>query len=669
VKASPIVLALNVTALACGALLLVAVFRDPAPVDVGLFTLEIGSFGPAVAASGALAILYALVYRGALRAWFGRLATGELDGRDARAGRIALGALIVTGFVLRIARIQEYGFNPDEAQFIYFGAADSLATVWSMVVNGSPHPPANFAMLHFLLKVSWNPLWLRLPSVLSGTFLIWVAHRFGRSLFGPAAGIAMAVLVTFSPGTLELSRVCRNYAPGFVFLLLSIHLMVRHLRTDHWRPLGAFAVIAPVAAIWHYVFVIAFLALDLVVAVELLLRRRPWRAWLAVALAHLPLAATMGFFYFAHISQISSTMVEFHQTVYESMLLTSAVEFTRPFQEAWHYLEISPFDEIFFGFSVLGAFCLLVNRERLGLLVCVTPLALAYAFSWAGLIPLGGTRHSAYLFPFLFGLVASQIPELLDGYRRTAANLRRHLGRVTPGRVVSPPGGEATRPARRRLLAAPALGTALVAISGAAFAGASLLDYGVEGVFNPYIPRFAGRELPTWYRLEDVERGFALIEERVGENDLVVLPSQGALAARMHYHLTPGERKRKRLRETTQPVHKDTVNGVTYYDAHGPMIVSFTTLLEAVERVLSFYRLPEPERVWMVQGSWEFSLNRQFRRRFPELPFDADVARASNDLVFSVGMKSLRAVVAEERAIKFEKKKKRREARRKRGGA
>jgi hypothetical protein len=640
------VVTLHIAALACGAWFLLAVFRGPAPVELGSFSLEIGSFGPVVAALGVLAVLHVLVYRRALRAWLGRLAGGGLDERDARAGRIFLGALIVTGFVLRIARIQEYAFSADEAQFVYFSSADTLENVWRFVVKLSPHPPANFAMLHTLLDVSWNPLWLRLPSVLSGTFLIWLAHRFGRTLFGPAAGLAMAVLVAFSPTLLELSRVCRNYTPGFVFLLLSIHLLVRHLQTDRWRPLAAFAVVAPLAGVWHYVFVVVFLALDLVVAMELLLRRRPWRAWLAVACAHLPFVATMGLLYFAHLSRMSDYLVQFHQYHYASLLSLSAVEIIGPFQQVWHYLELSPFAEIFFGLSALGAFCLLVNGERLALLVCVVPLALAYGFSWAGQIPLGGSRHSAYLFPFLFGLVASQVPEILNGYRRTAAGLRRHLARVVPRRMASPPGGDATRPTRRAPLAVPALGAAAVAIFGAAFAGASLLDYGAEKIWSPFDPHAVRRELLTWYRLEDVERGFALIEERVGENDLVVLEFQGAFAMRIHFRLRPRRVRLKRWKKLTGPIVSYTQNGVTYYVPGGALISTPESLAKAVERVLSARHLSEPERVWTVQGGWEIPLARQLRLRHPEIPFDADVERDSKALVFAVDMKSLRAIAA-----------------------
>jgi hypothetical protein len=70
------------------------------------------------------------------------------------------------------------------------------------------------------------------------------------------------------------------------------------------------------------------------------------------------------------------------------------------------------------------------------------------------------------------------------------------------------------------------------------------------------------------------------------------------------------------------------------------------SLAQAVERVLASEGLPEPERVWTVQGSWEIPLARQLRLRFPEIPFDADVERDSNGLVFAVDMKSLRAIAA-----------------------
>jgi hypothetical protein len=457
----------------------------------------------------------------------------------------------------------------------------------------------------------------------------------------------MAALVAFSPSMLELSRVCRNYAPGFVFLLLAFHFMVRYLQTDRRRFLAAFAVAAPIAGIWHYIFVVAFLALDLVVAVELLARRRNWRDWLAVALAHLPFAALMSLLYVTHVSQLPDDLVEFHQTSYEAMLSFSAAEIVGRFRQVWHYLELSAFADIFFGLSALGALCLLVNGERLALLVCTAPLVVAAAFSWAGWIPFGETRHSTYLFPFLFALVASQVPEILDGYRHTARSLRRHLARIAPGYPGARPANGESAPNDGRARAVATLGAAAVAIFGAAFAGGSLLDYSAERAFNPFDSRSAGRELPVWYRVEDVARSFALIEERAGENDLVVLLGQGSYTLRMHYRLTPrpGELNPDRMKK--KPFVRYIINGVSYYVLPSKGLIATPKILgDAVDIVRSFYRLPAPDRVWTIHGSGEFPLAIWFRREAPELLFDEDVERESNGMVFAVSLKSLEALSA-----------------------
>jgi hypothetical protein len=570
------------------------------------------------------------------------MATETLDERDARAARITLGLLIAVGFVLRIAHTREYGFNFDEAQFVHFGAASSLASVWQFVVNVSPHPPANFLMVHLLQKVSWDPLWLRLPSVLSGTLLIWLSHRFARDLFGPAAGLAMATLVTFSPVLLDLTRVCRNYAPGFVFLLLSFHLMVRHLQTNRWQPLAGFAVAAPLAGIWHYVFIVPFVALDIVVFIELLARRRAWRAWLAVFMAHLPFVAVMGFFYLVHISQMSEHLVGFHQAIYEPMLSPFSAGLIQPLREVWRYLEVAALSDVLLVISSLGALCLLINGERLGLLVCVVPIGVAYAFRWLGEIPFGGSRHSAYIFPFFFGLVASLAPVLLGDYRRTWANLRRQLARVLPVESPSPSNDAARRETRRARLVVPAFGAAVAVIFGGTYASVSLRDFDAVRTFDLLDPDIRKRELPTWYRVEDLERAFGLLEERVGPDDLVVLQSQETYAMRMHYRVGPTDGSWSRFVNPAKSDLKLTRNSVTYYSTRVGLHMTPAGLLESVRTVQSVYGLPEPRRVWTVQGPWAQPLGLQFRYRHPDLAFDKDVERRSNGLAFAIDMEVLR---------------------------
>ena len=543
--------------------------------------------------------------------------------------RLALGAVIAAGFALRIAGLQDIGFSPDEAQFIYIAASDSWDSAWHSIVKRSPHPPANFALLHALLKLSWDPLWLRLPSVLAGTFLVWLAHRFGRSLFGPVAGFAFAVLVAFSPALLELSRVCRNYAPGFAFLLPAIHCLVRHVETRSRRPLAVFAVLAPLAGIWHYGFVVVFVALDTVVAIEFLLQRRPLRDWLAVAVAHLPFVLTLGALYRFHISQMPDRLVGMHQTTYASSLGLSMLDSLAPFQQVWRYLELDPFAAILGVLSLAGAVGLLLRRRRLAFLVCVLPPAVALGFSAFGLIPFGGTRHSAYLFPFLFGPVAFAIGELAAGFRAAPGDAARASG------------------ASREIAV---WGAATAVLLGLWFAGTTCADRLTEKRYAPLTPDGMRNELPVWYRVADVEAGFALLEREVGENDLVLLEFQGLYALRMHHHLTPPAKKRSRLSGLSRRVRTFELNGVAYHYSHEARVLTPEVLLRLADRVIGARRLAEPQRIWAVQGSWEFPLAEQMRRRFPRVPFDESVERESGGTVFAIDSADLRAALPGPRA-------------------
>lgn len=146
--------------------------------------------------------------------------------------------------------------------------------------------------------------------------------------------------------------------------------------------------------------------------------------------------------------------------------------------------------------------------------------------------------------------------------------------------------------------------------------------------------------------------GFTLLEERVGENDLVVLEYQGAFAMRVHYRLRPNRSRQRHLRKRKGPIFKYVQNGVTYYVSGGAIISSPKSLAKMVRRVLVAKDLPEPERVWTLQGSRDIPLARLLRHRFPEIPFDVDVDRESNGLVFAIDTEGLRALAARARGAK-----------------
>ena len=72
------------------------------------------------------------------------------------------------------------------------------------------------------------------------------------------------------------------------------------------------------------------------------------------------------------------------------------------------------------------------RRQWLALSIGTVPLLVATGFASIGKIPLGMGRHSVYLFPFLFLLVAANASEILTGYRVTRSELARLAPAAAP---------------------------------------------------------------------------------------------------------------------------------------------------------------------------------------------------------------------------------------------
>ena len=586
--------------------------RGRAPTDA--FTLD--SIAAPLALLFCCAVGLAWSYRQPLRAALERAADETHSWTDERATRITVGLLVCAGFFLRLAGTSETGLNPDEAQLAWVSAASTLQEMWLFEVKASPHPPAIFLLMHYMLNLSWDPGWLRLPSVLCGAFSIWMSYRVARELLGAPAGVVVAWLVMFSPPLFELSRVARNYSPGFAFILLALFLFVRFLKTDRWRYFSAYTVAATIAVTWHYVFVVAFIALKVVLAIELLRRRAPLRSWFTAGAIQLPLAAVLLWLYVNHIAILPAPIETMHMRMYQLMLGFDPWAPLASISWLWYLLAPGWVGTVLIALSIAGVVVLAAARRWLTLSLCLVPLLLATGLAWAGKIPLGFSRHSVYLFPFLFLLVASNASEILTGYRATRSNLAR-LGR----------GLRWLEPTASSSLSAAAWGTAAACALAASFAAGSLLDYNDEhernpftagGSRNPFLSRsYHGFELVRSFRQADVERAFELLEQRAGPNDWVMLDMQSLFTLR-HYLKAPPVivgRAFGRTRDDiacvvagSHPLQRNH-NGVQYYFsnkiAYKAPLKQVMTQLADVRRV---YSLDWPRKVWLIRSAWVPSL-------------------------------------------------------------
>jgi hypothetical protein len=490
--------------------------------------------------------------------------------------------LIAVGLALRFAGAGDHLLNPDEALAVLTASNATLAEIWT---DGLPnlHPPANHFMLHFLLNFSREPLWLRLPSILLGTYLILAGYLFTKQLFGREAGVASTLLIAFSPNLIELSQVCRNYNPGLALLLTSLIFLIRYLREFRRRDLILYLLFEILASTWHYNFVVVFIASKIVLLGALFARRPSGREWIEVSALQLPLAALLAFFYFFHVRTWSSGMVEWYGTAMHDEFNFKPTAFLSPFIQLSRYLLGGILGKSLFYLAILGAAVLFINRRRLELALCALPLALAYAFFIAKQIPLGASRHGAYLLPFLFALIAAHIPQAITGYRETIDNLRKRFSPSTTSLTVPQPA---------KIASLAAAGILLMA-----FAIISLQSYFTHAPYTSQPEDPTSKE-----QLAATERN---LRGRARDGDLVLVSYQAMMVLQCMWDKNAAAF----APEKTHRLHLDGIE-LIYVPACG-WTMTAEAFLRAFDEIQSARTANPPENVWALRvagDEWEGDL-------------------------------------------------------------
>jgi hypothetical protein len=580
-------------------------------------------------------------YRASLADSLRRAERGSSDESDMRAVRITIGLLVVSGFLLRIARTGEYGLNPDEAQLVWIGASTTPSDVWAYETLVSPHPPGIFYLYHYMLQVSWNLVWLRLPAVLGGTVSIWLSYRLARELMGSRAGVAIAWLVAFSPPLMELSRIARNYAAGFAFIVLALYLFVLFLKTERWKYFAAYTAAATMAVLWHYFFLVVFVGIKVVVAIEFLRRREPFSSWLRVGAIQSVFAAAMMFLYLQHISVLPPNLVNLLDFTYRPKTDIEVSVLLGQFSALWQFLAPGWAGIPLMLLCASGAVVLAAARQWLALSFCTVPLLVALAFSWTSTIPLGGSRHSAHLFPFFFLLVAANASEITTCYRATRSNLAslsESLRWLEPGSSSS--------------LSVAAWGSGAAAVLAAFFAVTSLLDYNGEADRYAFVqPGYHGFELVRRYSQADVDRAFELLTEHAEPADWVLLDFEGSYALRLYLQMPPMlhpsrtdlvERDMAMIVANSIGPQQRKHAGVQYYHA-GAFHSGLRNVWKNLNQVKKYYGIELPEKVWLMQGAWSPPFMDRFKLDGARAPIDREVYRESNGMLFGIQTDTLRA--------------------------
>lgn len=573
-----------------------------------------------------------------------RIDSGTATPADRSARGAILAGLIVMGFGFRIAHLGDFALVCDEAIFVYTSSLETLAEVYENTLMNS-HPPMNFFMLHAMLDFSWDPVFLRLPSVITGALMIWATYLFGRELLGEIEGLFMAFLVTFSPNLILISRVLRNYTPGMLLVLFALFYLVRFVRTRSRHDLVFFSLLELAAFTWHYAFIVVFVGANIALGALMLVRRERIKEWIAVIVAQIPLGLAI----LAVFIEVIPRMPDFVRNNVVSFMIEEffigPTNFWIPFVSLLRYLfndtwavgALNTAITLVFLTLFLASFAVMIRRRLYWpLFLCLVCIPIAYAFAIGKKMPFGGTRHSYYLYPFIFAMIASVVAEMIRGFGRGLGR-DRGVAAAAAGAEAnpadsSPPSGSSPRASR--------VGIAAVALLSTGYAFAAMALHADEDPYlAPMLPE--NREVRPYYKGKfykvveapayqpDLERLWRVLKQHAGPDDIVLLSYPTFLTLR--FWLDPGE---SIVFDTSIPLHFER-DGIRFYYStfsgwgHRPI-----NIMRATQDVSERYGLARIGKVWLPSVGWEVwnlgILRSQLMHDYESVIIESDTYRMTN---------------------------------------
>ncbi|MGA9349959.1 MAG: glycosyltransferase family 39 protein [Anaerolineae bacterium] len=144
-------------------------------------------------------------------------------------GKIAIIAIIILAFALRIYRLDHQSIWYDEGVSIYL-ANQSLKDLVAGV-SADNHPPLHFLALYFWLKLAGQSEFaIRFLSLICGVLSVPLLFKLGRELFGQREGSLAAFLLSISPFHVWFSQEARMYTLAALLGLSSVYIFVLLLR-------------------------------------------------------------------------------------------------------------------------------------------------------------------------------------------------------------------------------------------------------------------------------------------------------------------------------------------------------------------------------------------------------------------------------------------------------
>ena len=360
--------------------------------------------------------------------------------------------IILAGLPLRFDLAQRLYLDFDEAMYFQAANEPTLADSWEHS-RIHTHPPLAFLMYHLWLPVGNSEFVLRLPSILFGAIATWIAYLWLARMTDRRAALVGVFVLTFAMPVLHVSAQMRSYSFLFACLFGALWFDERFRESGRVRHLLGQTVCLVLALLMHYAAAWVMGVLGIVGLIRAAARgvhSTASRAWIA---SQVVLAGACVWLYLTHIRGFVGSMTQ--DQMWESWMRGNPLGETITGRLMFALIGGGRFFGSMFGFAWLPMLCVAAagvwfftrqasgaasaprfrgdsaslsgdestggltpprSPEFVGLeraLLVALPFLFAVLLQAAKIYPLGATRHSLWLIPFVALALSAAVRPLL----------------------------------------------------------------------------------------------------------------------------------------------------------------------------------------------------------------------------------------------------------------
>jgi len=345
-------------------------------------------------------------------------------------------AVIAAGVLFRIQLLDAFLLDFDECMHFEVAREPTFAATLQLS-RFHTHPPLIFLLHHALLPFGDSEVALRMPAMIFGIAALLFAFLWLNEILGPGPALAGLTFLTFSMPMIHLSAQMRSYMTLFTFMFAALYFQERFFRQRAIRDLFLSQGLLLLGLLTHYATAWLLLLLGILMLLRAacgMLTRRELVVWVCGQLTLLTICLSA----LTHLRQWDGTETE--NTMWDHWHQASAFspDSTPPLRlavmrtaEFIAFLS-GPWWKVFAAAIVSGAILFgrrewirtrsrVLAAERVFLILL--PFVIAMVLLHLRIYPVGSSRHSMWLAPFVAAGLASAVAPVLRASPRLSGTI------------------------------------------------------------------------------------------------------------------------------------------------------------------------------------------------------------------------------------------------------